>query len=105
MTDRDKCKSPQLVVKQVGVTRRDILEGGTVLGVTAALLIGRAHAAADTEALPELHSTGTFEVPGDTLTAQRVKAMRGVLENNLKHFQVMREFDPDEEDPLTMFRA
>ena len=48
---------------------------------------------------------GASELSGETLSAERVRGMRSIFEFNLKHLQILREFDPDEEEPLTMFRV
>ena len=41
---------------------------------------------------------------GESLSAERVRTAKSLIEFNLKHLQVLRDFDPDEEEPLTMFR-
>ena len=54
--------------------------------------------------LSEPNLMGASELSGETLTPERIRNMRSTLEFTLPHLQALREFDPDEEEPLTMFR-
>jgi hypothetical protein len=95
MTNREKTQ----------LTRRALLKGGATLGTTGALLSGCGSPKAVPEPLSETNLIGASELSGETLSPARIRGMRSLFEFNLKQLQVLREFDPDEEEPLTMFRA
>ena len=40
---------------------------------------------------------------GSPLTEERVRAMRMIFEFNWKHLTLLREFDPEEAEPVTVF--
>ena len=87
------------------MSRRDLLKGGATLGVAGALLSGCGSPKGSPEPLSETNLIGASELSGETLSPERIRGMRSIFEFNLKQLQVLREFDPDEEEPLTMFRA
>jgi hypothetical protein len=98
-------KTKSSLPAKAGLTRRDLLKSGATLGAAGALLSGCAKTNAVPEALSESNLIGASELSGETLSAERIRAMRALFEFNLKHLQMLREFDPDEEEPLTMFRV
>ncbi len=104
MTNRVKPKVLRTGKTKSSLTRRDLLKGAT-LGAAGALLSGCGNPKAVPEPLSETNLIGASELSGETLSPERIKGMRSLFEFNLKQLQVLREFDPDEEEPLTMFRA
>lgn len=105
MTNREEPQASKTGTTKSRLTRRDLLKGGATLGAAGALLGGCDSPKAVPERLSETNLIGASELSGETLSPERVRGMRSVLEFNLKQLQVLREFDPDEEEPLTMFRA
>src|SRR5690348_6004043 len=112
MPERPKGGSPA-----AGMTRRGVLTGTTALGVSG-VLIG-AHpsvatgeqpiaadplSAVDPQLIAELRASSVFTVAGETLDEKRIHAMRHLLEINLKEIELLRQFDPEEEEPVTRFR-
>lgn len=87
------------------LTRRDLLKGGASVGAAGALLNGCGGSTKVPDRLSESNLIGASELSGETLSAERIRGMRSMYEFTLKHLEVLREFDPDEEEPLTMFRA
>ena len=104
MTNREKPQVLRTGKTKSRLTRRDLLKGGATLGAAGALLSGCGPEVAP-EPLSEVNLIGASELSGETLSRERIRGMRSVFEFNLKQLQVLREFDPDEEEPLTMFRA
>src|SRR5713101_8217710 len=105
MARREKFKDPPPEKTKSRLTRRDLLKNGATLGAAGALLTGCSSAKTIPDALSESNLIGASELSGETLSAERIRAMRALFEFNLKHLQVLRELDPDEEEPLTMFRV
>ena len=97
-------KSKSSLPAKASLTRRDLLKNGATLGAAGALLSGCAKTSTVPEALSESNLIGASELSGEILSPERIRAMRALFEFNLKHLQILREFDPDEEEPLTMFR-
>ncbi len=85
------------------VTRRQLLTHGAALGAAGALMAGCRGTRVAPDPLSEEILIGASGLSGERLSQERVRALKPVLEFNLKHLQVLREFDPDEEEPLTMF--
>jgi hypothetical protein len=94
------------------MSRRDLI-GGTALGLTGAVTAAASLAAAgadgiapdiDPKLASEIRSISIFELAGEQLDKNRLEAARHLLEINLKEIQLLREFDPDEEEPVTRFR-
>lgn len=81
------------------ISRRQLLAAGVGLGATGCV-VGNEPAAA----LSEENLMGASAFSGERLSRERVKAMKPLFEFNLKHLEILREFDCDEEEPLTMFR-
>jgi len=81
------------------LTRRQLLAASILLGLTGCRF-GRG----TTRPLSEENLIGASALSGQALERERVRAMKVVFEFNLKHLEILREFDPDEEEPLTMFR-
>jgi hypothetical protein len=105
MAHREKPEVQRTGKTKSRLTRRDLLKGGATLGAAGALLSGCASPKAVPEALSEGNLIGASELSGETLSPERIRGMRSFFEFNLKQLQVLREFDPDEEEPLTMFRV
>jgi hypothetical protein len=105
MVKKEKREVPIAAKTKSSLTRRDLLKNGATLGAAGALLSGCAKTNAVPDALSESNLIGASELSGETLSAERIRGMRALFEFNLKHLQVLREFDPDEEEPLTMFRV
>lgn len=97
-------KTKSSLSAKAGLTRRDLLKNGATLGAAGALLSGCSKTNAVPDALSESNLIGASELSGETLSPERIRGMRSLFEFNLKHLQALREFDPDEEEPLTMFR-
>ena len=83
----------------LSLTRRQMLATSILLGLTGCRLMRSAP-----KALSDENLIGASALSGQPLKRERVRAMKVVLEFNLKHLEILREFDPDEEEPLTMFR-
>lgn len=105
MAKRKKPELPRTQETKSRLTRRDLLKSGATFGAAGALLGGCGSTTRVPEALSESNLIGASELSGETLSPERIRAMRALFEFNLKHLQVLREFDPDEEEPLTMFRV
>ncbi len=105
MAKKEKREVPSAAKTKSGLTRRDLLKNSATFGAAGALLSGCSKTNAVPDALSESNLIGASELSGETLSAERIRGMRALFEFNLKHLQVLREFDPDEEEPLTMFRV
>ena len=88
------------------LTRRDLITGSSALGTAGALVSACRPAPAPEPPTPMSNASlmNASALSGEALTPERVEAQKTLLEFNLKHLVVMREFDADEEEPLTMFR-
>ena len=94
------------------LTRREVLGGTATLGVAGALMGAAstnaapadAAAASDAQFAHEIRESCIFALAGEPLDEQRMKAMRDLLQTNLKEIELLRQFDPDEEEPVTRFR-
>ena len=98
------------------LTRRQMLGATTAAGVTATLAVVSpsgatdspvmrdAASASDPQLAQEIYHSSVFELSGESMNTQRLQAMRGLLETNLKEVELLRTFDPDEEEPVTRFR-
>ena len=80
--------------------RRELLRHGAGLGAVGAL--GLSHADASASASMDL--AYSFVLPGESIGGDRMKAVRALAESNLKEIELLREFDPDEAEPVTSFR-
>ncbi|MFY9561442.1 MAG: twin-arginine translocation signal domain-containing protein [Terriglobales bacterium] len=105
MNNREETKIPRTGKTKSALTRRDLLKGGATLGAASALSSGCGSPKAVPEPLSETNLIGASELSGETLSPERIRGMRSIFEFNMKQLQLLREFDPDEEEPLTMFRA
>ena len=88
------------------LTRRELIAGSSALGAAGAFVAacGTAAPVEPPSPLSDAALVNASALSGELLTTERVQGQKAVLEFNLKHLEVMREFDPDEEEPLTMFR-
>ena len=86
------------------LTRRELLAQGAALGATGGLLAGCGASKRIPDPLSEEGLITASGLSGESLSPERVRAAKSLIEFNLKHLQVLREFDPDDEEPLTMFR-
>jgi hypothetical protein len=87
-------------------TRRQLLSG-TAAGTAAAVIEGcraGSRLRPKPEGFTEEELINASALSGEPLSRERVRAMRPVFEFNQKYLNELREFDPDEEEPLTMFR-
>ncbi len=97
-------EEPRPLDAETGLTRRRLLTQGAALSAASALLAGCRGTGRAPEPLSEEVLIGAAGLSGESLSAERVRAAKSLIEFNLKHLQILREFDPDEEEPLTMFR-
>ena len=86
------------------LTRRQLLTHGAALGAAGALTAGCHGTGKAPDPLSEQVLIGASGLSGEPLSQGRVRALKPLLEFNLNHLRILREFDPDEEEPLTMFR-
>jgi len=105
MATYGKSKTARITKNKKAISRRDLLRSGATLGAAGALLAGCGAPKTPPERLSEANLIGASELSGETLTPERIRNMRSTLEFTLPHLQVLREFDPGEEEPLTMFRV
>ncbi|MDB6084569.1 MAG: hypothetical protein JWN43_2450 [Gammaproteobacteria bacterium] len=103
MSDRENSEFPRESKAATGLTRRDVLKGVTTLSVAGALAADGTHATAAADPFSEASLRCASEVSGEVLSAERIRAMRLIFEVNMKHIQVLREFDPGEAAPVTVF--
>jgi len=89
---------------QPRLNRRQLLTQSAVLGAVSALLPGCAGTKGPPSLLSEENLIGASALSGEPLSAERVRGMRLMLDFTLKQLETLREFDPDEEEPVTMFR-
>jgi hypothetical protein len=109
MAERQEPKDGGLEARRVRVGRRRLLAQGAALGAAGSLLpagLPAGCSAPKTEAGPlaDQNLIRASALSGEPLSAERVRAMKPMLEFTLKHLEVLREFDPDEEEPTTIFR-
>jgi hypothetical protein len=86
-----------------GVTRRDLLKGAASLSVASALVTECGAAAADASPFSGATLRCASELSGATLSEERIRAMRLIFDVNMKHIQILREFDPADAEPATIF--
>jgi hypothetical protein len=87
-------------------TRRQLLSGaaaGAVVTVVEGCRV-RSRSGSKPERLAEENLINASALSGERLSLERIRAMKVVFEFNQKYLNELREFDPDEEEPLTMFR-
>jgi len=87
-------------------TRRQLLSGAAA-GAVATVVEGcgvRSRSGPKPEQLVEENLINASALSGEPLSRERVRAMMTLFEFNQKYLNELREFDPDEEEPLTMFR-
>ncbi len=99
--DPEATRTPDVETR---LTRRQLLTQGAALSAAGALLTGCRSTRRTPEPLSEEVLIGASGLSGELLSPERVRAAKSLVEFNLKHLQILREFDPDEEEPLTMFR-
>ena len=102
-------KDKGVEARRVRIGRRRLLAQGAALGATASLIpagfpAGCSAPKTETGPLAEQTLIRASALSGEPLSAERVKAMKPMLEFTLKHLEVLREFDPGEEEPPTIFR-
>lgn len=87
------------------LTRRELIAGSSALGAVGALVTACdiPPPAENLSPLSDAALANASALSGESLTTERIQAQKAVLEFNLKHLEVMREFDAGEEEPLTMF--
>jgi len=87
-----------------GLSRRELLTQGAALGAAGALMAGCPGTKTPADPLSDENLIGASALSGQRLSTERVHGMKLMLEFTLKQLETLREFDPDEEEPLTMFR-
>jgi len=91
--------------KRAFIGRRQLLLQGAKLSAAGALIAtGCSTSKTDPGLLADRTLIRASALSGEPLSAERVKAMKPMLEFTLKHLEVLREFDPDEEEPPTIFK-
>jgi hypothetical protein len=103
MTGGENSKVPRADKTGTGVTRRDVLKGAATLSVAGALVTDCGDAIAHADPFSDATLLCASELSGATLSVERIRAMRLIFEVNMKHIQVLREFDPAEAEPVTVF--
>jgi hypothetical protein len=86
------------------LSRRQLLTQSAALGAASALMAGCSGTKVVPETLSDENLIGASALSGEPLSLERVHGMKLMLEFTLKQLETLREFDPDEEEPLTMFR-
>jgi hypothetical protein len=86
------------------LSRRQLLTQGAALGAAGALMAGCPGAKAPADPLSDENLMGASALSGERLSPDRVRGMKLMLAFTLKQLETLREFDPDEGEPLTMFR-
>jgi hypothetical protein len=86
------------------LSRRQLLTQGAALGAAGALMAGCPGAKVPVDPLSDENLIGASKLSGEALSLDRVHGMKLMLAFTLKQLETLREFDPDEEEPLTMFR-
>jgi hypothetical protein len=86
------------------LSRRQLLTQSAALGAASALMAGCSGTKVAPETLSDENLIGASTLSGERLSPERVHGMKLMLEFTLKQLETLREFDPDEEEPLTMFR-
>jgi hypothetical protein len=86
------------------LTRRQLLTQSAALGAASALIAGCPGTKAPADPLSDENLIGASRLSGEPLSLERVHGMKLMLEFTLKQVETLREFDPDEGEPLTMFR-
>jgi hypothetical protein len=103
MTGEENPKGPRTDRTGAGMTRRDVLKGTATLSVAGALVADRGEASADADPFSDANLRCASEVSGAALSAERIRAMRLIFDVNMKHILTLREFDPGEAEPVTIF--
>jgi hypothetical protein len=104
MSDGENSRVPRAAKMGTGVTRRDVLKGAATLSVAGALAADGADAVAAADPFSDASVRCASELSGGALSEERIRAMRLIFDVNMKHIQVLREFDPGEAEPVTTFR-
>jgi len=86
------------------LSRRQLLTHGAAIGAAGALMAGCPGTKAPADPLSDENLMGASALSGERLSPERVHGMKLMLAFTLKQLETLREFDPDEEEPLTMFR-
>ena len=86
------------------LSRRELLTQGAALGAAGVLMAGCPGTKVPADPLSEENLIGASALSGERLSLDRVHGMKLMLAFTLKQLETLREFDPDEEEPLTMFR-
>jgi hypothetical protein len=103
MTDGENSKVPRAGKAGAGVTRRDVLKGAATLSVAGTLVTECGDAIADADPFSDATLRCASELSGAELSVERIRAMRLIFDFNMKHIQVLREFDPADAEPVTIF--
>jgi hypothetical protein len=90
--------------RKTRIGRRRLLTQGAALGAGSSLLAGCSGPKPETGLLADQNLVRASALSGEPLSPERVRAMKPMLEFTLRHLEVLRTFDPDEEEPSTIFR-
>ncbi len=86
------------------ISRRQLLTRGATIVVAAPIIVGRASAKSPADPLSDENLIDASALSGEELTLERVRAVKPRLESTLKQLKALRQFDPDEGEPLPMVR-
>ena len=104
MANSDKSKVQRTAKAKSALTRRELLTQGAAVGAASALMAGCSGTKAPADPLSDESLIVASALSGERLSLERVRGMKLMLEFTLKQLETLREFDPDEEEPVTMFR-
>jgi hypothetical protein len=85
------------------ISRRRLI-AGAALGSVGSVLGGCQAGPQPIEPMSEEGLVASSALSGDPLTLERVRDQKPFLDFLMKEIQLMREFDPGDEDPITVFR-
>jgi len=97
-------RQPQGTDKKMRFNRRQLLTQSAALGAASALMVGCAGAKAPATPTSEENLIAASALSGEPLSRERVRGMKLMFDFTMKHLQTLREFDPDEAEPVTIFR-
>ena len=97
-------RQPRGTDKKMRLNRRQLLTQSAALGAASALMAGCPGAKAPASPTSEENLIRASALSGEPLTPERVRGMKLMFDFTMKHLQTLREFDPDEAEPVTIFR-
>jgi hypothetical protein len=103
MTGGENPNIPRADKPRTRVSRRDLLKGAASLSVASALVTECGDVMADAAPFSDATLRCASELSGAALSEERIRAMRLIFDVNMKHIQILREFDPADAEPVTIF--